>query len=48
MLKIPIEKLKNGGIKSLMMLSGDKDSITQKVAAELGIENAKGGIVNRR
>jgi len=27
------------------MLSGDKDSITQKVAAELNIERAKGGLL---
>jgi len=43
--KDSIEKLKKDGIKSLMMLSGDKDSITQKIAAELGIENAKGGLL---
>src|SRR5690606_18327396 len=28
-----------------MMLSGDKDSITQKVASELQIKNAKGGLL---
>jgi len=28
-----------------MMLSGDKDSITQQVAKELNIENAKGGLL---
>ncbi|MCL4143546.1 UNVERIFIED_CONTAM: hypothetical protein GTU68_021905 [Idotea baltica] len=33
------------GIKNIMMLSGDKDSITQQVARELGIENAKGGLL---
>lgn len=33
------------GISNLMMLSGDKDSITQKVASALGIENAKGGLL---
>ena len=27
------------------MLSGDKDSITQQVAKELNIENAKGGLL---
>ncbi len=31
-----------------MMLSGDKDSITQQVAKELNIENAKGGLLTRR
>ena len=33
------------GIKKIMMLSGDKDSITQKVATELHIEKAKGGLL---
>lgn len=33
------------GIKNIMMLSGDKDSITQQVAKELNIENAKGGLL---
>lgn len=33
------------GIKNIMMLSGDKDSITQLVASQLGIENAKGGLL---
>ncbi|RZV60486.1 MAG: cadmium-translocating P-type ATPase [Flavobacteriaceae bacterium] len=43
--KASIESLKREGIKSLMMLSGDKNSITQKVAAQLGIEKAKGGLL---
>lgn len=43
--KDSIQKLRKAGIKTLMMLSGDKDSITQKVAYELGIENAKGGLL---
>ena len=43
--KASIESLKSEGIKSLMMLSGDKNSITQKVAAQLGIEKAKGGLL---
>ena len=43
--KDTIEKLKNNGVKQLVMLSGDKDSITQKVAKELGISNAKGGLL---
>ena len=43
--KDSIQQLRQAGIKNLMMLSGDKDSITQKVAAELGIENAKGGLL---
>ena len=33
------------GVKSILMLSGDKDSITQQVALELGIEKAKGGLL---
>ena len=40
-----IAQLKKIGINHLMMLSGDKDSITQKVAKELGIESAKGGLL---
>lgn len=40
-----IQELRNIGIQQLVMLSGDKDSITQKVAAELGVENAKGGLL---
>lgn len=43
--KRSIGKLKSNGIKEFMMLSGDKDSITQKVAAQLDIENAKGGLL---
>ncbi|WP_298533048.1 heavy metal translocating P-type ATPase [uncultured Algibacter sp.] len=33
------------GVKNIMMLSGDKDSITQKVASELNIKIAKGGLL---
>ena len=33
------------GIKNIIMLSGDKDSITQKIASELNIEKAKGGLL---
>jgi len=40
-----IQQIRTAGIKNLMMLSGDKDSITQKVATELGIEHAKGGLL---
>lgn len=43
--KQSIAQLKANGIQQLMMLSGDKDSITQKVAAELGISEAKGGLL---
>lgn len=40
-----IQLLREAGITEIMMLSGDKDSITQKVARELGIEKAKGGLL---
>ena len=43
--KQSIGKLKRNGIKEFMMLSGDKDSITQKIASQLGIEKAKGGLL---
>jgi len=43
--KATIQQLRATGIEQLVMLSGDKDSITQKVAAELGITNAKGGLL---
>jgi len=43
--KESIQKLRASGIQHLMMLSGDKDSITQKIAKELGIHVAKGGLL---
>ncbi|MCB9255676.1 MAG: cadmium-translocating P-type ATPase [Chitinophagales bacterium] len=43
--KETIAAFKNAGINYIMMLSGDKDSITQKVAKELGISHAKGGLL---
>jgi len=43
--KDTIEALKKEGINYIMMLSGDKNSITQKVATELGISRAKGGLL---
>ena len=43
--KETITALRKLGIKNIIMLSGDKDSITQKVAAELNIERAKGGLL---
>ncbi|MGH1434917.1 MAG: heavy metal translocating P-type ATPase [Lewinella sp.] len=43
--KETIQQLQAAGIKQLMMLSGDKDSITQKVAKELNISAAKGGLL---
>ncbi|QIL74467.1 heavy metal translocating P-type ATPase [Hymenobacter sp. HDW8] len=40
-----VQELKADGITKLVMLSGDKDSITQRVAKELGIEEAHGGLL---
>ena len=43
--KETIKALHKVGIKKIMMLSGDKDSITQQVAKALNINNAKGGLL---
>lgn len=43
--KETIEAFKRVGINYIMMLSGDKNSITQKVATLLGISIAKGGLL---
>lgn len=43
--KETIAAFKKEGIELIMMLSGDKDSITQQVAKELGISKAKGGLL---
>jgi Cd2+/Zn2+-exporting ATPase len=40
-----VDQLKKMGITQIMMLSGDNDSITQKVARDLGIDNAKGDLL---
>ncbi|WP_026914592.1 heavy metal translocating P-type ATPase [Christiangramia portivictoriae] len=40
-----IEQIRNSGISKIIMLSGDKDSITQQVAKELNIDWAKGGLL---
>jgi Cd2+/Zn2+-exporting ATPase len=40
-----VQELKADGITKLVMLSGDKDSITQRVARELGINEAHGGLL---
>jgi len=37
--------IRNLGIKEIVMLSGDKDSITQMVAGELSISQASGGLL---
>ena len=39
-----INNLKNNGIKTVM-LSGDKDSLTQNIAKKLGIDSAFGGLL---
>ena len=43
--KETITELHKVGVQKIMMLSGDKDSITQQVAKELNIANAKGGLL---
>ena len=40
-----IKQIWDSGISKIIMLSGDKDSITQQVAKELGIDTAKGGLL---
>lgn len=40
-----IQRLKKLGVRDLVMLSGDKDSIVQEVAKELGIAEAKGDLL---
>ncbi len=40
-----ISDIKKLGITEIVMLSGDKDSITQKIASELSIDQAKGGLL---
>ncbi|MCL4119385.1 UNVERIFIED_CONTAM: hypothetical protein GTU68_062760 [Idotea baltica] len=40
-----IRSLKAQGIEQIVMLSGDKDSITQKVGRELGIDRSAGGLM---
>lgn len=42
---VSIQKINSVGIDKVIMLSGDKDSITQKVAKELNLSWAKGGML---
>lgn len=42
--KETIVRLKKMGIAEIVMLSGDNDAITQKVARDLGIDSAKGDL----
>lgn len=43
--KQAISDMKRNGVSKTMMLSGDKDSIVQKVARELGIDQAFGNLL---
>lgn len=43
--KTTIAQLRKIGIPTIVMLSGDKDTVTQKVASDLGIKSAKGGLL---
>ena len=40
-----IKQIRDSGISKIIMLSGDKDSITQQVAEELDMDWAKGGLL---
>ncbi len=40
-----ISEIRKLGISKIVMLSGDKDSITQKIAHELSISQARGGLL---
>lgn len=40
-----VDDLPKYGFDNTVMLSGDKDSITQSIAIELGIQTAKGGLL---
>ena len=40
-----IKQIRKSGVSKIIMLSGDKDSITQKVSQELNIDWAKGGLL---
>ncbi|MEP2281379.1 heavy metal translocating P-type ATPase, partial [Maribacter sp.] len=40
-----ISKMRRAGIETIIMLSGDKDTITQQVANQLGIDWAKGELL---
>ena len=40
-----IDQLREIGISNIWILSGDKDSITEKLGRELGLQQAKGGLL---
>lgn len=43
--KDAIRKIRKEGVRNIGMLSGDKDTITQKIARELGMDWAQGGLL---
>lgn len=42
---LAIKQIRDSGISKIIMLSGDKDSITQQISKELNIDWAKGGLL---
>ena len=40
-----VEQIRESGISTIILLSGDKDSITQQVSKDLNIDWAKGGLL---
>ena len=42
---LAVQRMRQLGVKKLVMLSGDKDSIVQKVAKELQLDEAYGGLL---
>ena len=40
-----IEQIRKAGISRIIMLSGDKDSITKEVGMEMGVDSAMGGLL---
>ncbi len=43
--QVAIQDIRDTGISKIVMLSGDKDAITQKVAKKLKLDRAKGGLL---
>jgi Cd2+/Zn2+-exporting ATPase len=43
--KVVIERLRSLGIKHIIMLSGDNQSVASAIAKELGLDEAKGGLM---
>lgn len=42
---LAVKSLRDLGVKKLVMLSGDKDTIVQQVASQLGLDEAYGGLL---